>query len=398
MQAACRLYVADAAYGDDLLSACQELNEQCVTIRLPPAVLGAHWDDDRGFSVLWSLSTRYRIVPPDLLSFLQHCVRRGWCVYDFLHPCSLFAAGGPASVVYAWLGRRPITLKLLETLRYLSSSQSSNQHVHHLADLLHAGLDSVRGASESLLLCSLAYRHMSAEQIARLNLASVSALLTDSSMHTGALHLVARLSLLQRSRVAGALAWAARCGRARAVHYLQDLSQHAEHAAAVAAACQHYPWSAYIDRLGMHTLWHMVPYLQRYRANAGLVRMCAHDGPRAMRMGVLTTLLANGRPVPSAVQAVVHPATTHQVVHYVHALQMLPPSPAVIDVAMADSEALQALKRISRRCAPLRRYMVRAAKWARRRFALTALVQGHTALDASLQAHEFAWRLVFAYL
>ena len=102
--------------------------------------------------------------------------------------------------------------------------------------------------------------------------------------------------------------------------------------------------------------------------------------------------------MPSAVQAVAHPANTHQVVHYVHFQEKLPPNLRLIDAAMADSEALQALKLTSRRCGPLRLYMVRAAKWARRRLALVALIMGHTTLDARLRKHEFAWRLVFAYL
>jgi hypothetical protein len=245
-------------------------------------------------------------------------------------------------------------------------------------------------------LCRLGFRHVSGPA---LDPTVVGKLACREATSAAALVLVGRLSVDQRASIAGALAWAARCGRARAVQYLQMLSTDEMYAIRVACACSRYTYTPYIDRLGLATLWRMVTHMVMHASSArgGLVRLAVSSGSRAVCAGVFTALIASGGVVPFHVPAV-DPGTAHETVHYVHTTGALPPNPYMVDTAMQFSRCLMALKMTSRRCRVLRLAMLRAVKWRRRRPLLQVLLRGQCPLMSSLRSRPFTWRLVFAYI
>lgn len=371
-------------------------------VSVPPYVLRAHWGDGLGYDVLLTLSTRYRIVPVELLDFLQATVALGRCIHGFLHPCSLFTQPATATWVYGTLAGQPLTHGLVDTLCYLSSSRHSNAYAPSLEPMIVSGL---AGCAEGLFddavtrkLCRLGFRHVSGPA---LDPTVVGKLAWREATSTAALTLVGRLSFDQRASIAGALAWVARCGSARAMQFLQSLSTDEVYAARVANACCRYTYAAYIDRLGVVTLWHMVGHMVVHAKSArvGLVRLAVSSGSRAVHSGVFTALIANssGAVVPNWPPAA-DPGTAHETVHYVHATGALPPNPYTIDEAMKCARCCVALKMTSRRCRVLRLAMLRAVKWRRRRPALQALLRGQCPIMSSLRSRPFTWRLVFAYI
>jgi len=371
-------------------------------VTVPPYVLRAHWGDGLGYDVLLTLSTRYRIVPVELLDFLQATVALGRCIHGFLHPNTLFAQPATATWVYATLAKQPLSHSLVDALCYLSSSCHSNAYGDHISPLVVSGL---MGGAQGFVddnvvrvLCRLGCRHVDGADVPA---DAVGRLVARETTCTAALALVGRLSFAQRASIAGPLAWAARCGRARAAQYLQSLSTDEVYAARVANACCRYTYTAYIDRLGVVTLWHMVGHMVVHAKSArvGLVRLAVSSGSRAVHSGVFTALIGNssGAVVPNWPPAA-DPGTAHETVHYVHATGALPPNPYTIDEAMKCARCCVALKMTSRRCRVLRLAMLRAVKWRRRRPALEGLLRGQCPLMSSLRSRPFTWRLVFAYI
>jgi len=215
------------------------------------------------------------------------------------------------------------------------------------------------------------------------------------------LHLMGRMDTAQRAKLARPLAFAAHTGYTRAMYYLTALGRDPVHAIQVADAVQCYGYCAYLDRLNLNVLWRIVPFLVCHRANAALLRLACHDGRRSIEAGVFTALIANSRPVPQLLP-LQDPRTIHSVVHFVHMFHELPPTTHIIDAAMwcNQGESMSALRKISRNCGNLRRYMLIARNWRRRRVDLVEMVWGHSscAIMAQLKCHEFAWRLVFSYI
>ena len=371
-------------------------------VAVPPYVLAAHWGDELGYSVLSTLSTRYRIVPGELLEFLQTTVALGRCIHTFLHPNTLFAQPATATWVYTTLAKEPLSYSLVDRLCYLCSSCDSNAYGHHISPLVVSGLvggaagfvadDVIRG------LCRLGCRYVPVSDVP---VNALGQLVYRETTCTAALTLVGRLAFSQRASIAYALAWAARCGFARAVQYMQSLSTVEEYAPRIASACQMYLYAAYIDRLGLVTLWHMVPHMVAHakEARLGLVRLAASSGSRAVSLGVFTALIGStsGGVVPHCPH-VLEPSTAHETVHFVHATGALPANPYMIDEAMQSQRCLVALKKTSRRCRVLRVAMQRAAAYSRRRLALMALLRGQCPLMSCLRLRPFMWRLVFAHI
>jgi len=363
----------------------------------------AHWKSRSGMEVLLVLSKEYRIVPRrNLREFLAHCQKDGYGMMDFLHPCSLFDDYELAADVYKYLGNLGPTVPLLTVLRYLGGSERSNAHGWQLWPMLHMGIRvAAERVTQTHMLCSLAFRYFSVEQMALVDLRGVGEMALRSRTTNAALHLMARMTVAQHAKLARPLAFAAHTGYARAMYYLTALGRDPAHAIQVADAVQCYGYCAYMDRLNLNVLWRTVPFLVKNRANAALLRLACHDGRHAIEEGVFTAMIADSRPVPQ-LPPPKDPGTIHSAVHYVYMYHQLPPKRHIVDAAMWSNafSPMSALLKISRNCAPLRLYMVMARKWQRRRVDLVEMVRGHSscAIMAQLKCHEFAWRLVFSYI
>jgi len=399
--AASAAYVRDAGNAVQLLSVCHSVRSIGRTIHLHPSVLHAHWSLPAGMDTLRVLATEYRIVPCPIGPFLMHCLHRGACILDFLHPCSLFEDPEVASWVYMHLASMGPQLEVLSVLSYLSSTSSSHLHYKHLASMVLDALnDEEEGGVHTVQsLCSLAYRTLDDTQVAQLDLMTLGKHIMCARTATAALHLLGRVPRPKRAAVAKPLAWAALRGCARAVFYLQQLSHEIVHAPLVASAIAAYGYSPYIDRLGTAVLWHLVPYLSRHGAHTGLLRLAMVDGPRAVATGVCTGLITRSRPVP-AIAHVADPRSVHEVVHFIFATRQLPPRLLSVDAATDNFQSATAMRLVSRGCQPLRQYMARLQRWRSRRYWLVEMLRGTSKcpLMAQLSKHTFAWRLIFAYI
>jgi len=143
-------------------------------------------------------------------------------------------------------------------------------------------------------------------------------------------------------------------------------------------------------------MWQIVPYLIESGATSGLRRLLGRDGPRAIRDGVFTALLALAAAPPLCLTVVENPTSVHEALYYIHMHNDVPPNRYLVDEAMGTQ--FEALCRLARRSRPLRRQMCFSRNWTRRREHLTALIRKQGDIMRWMRRHEFTWRLVFQYL
>lgn len=390
-------YLADA----DASGAVIELARWSDTPRVPRDVLQAHWDNDVGYDMLKTLSMAFRIVPHPLAPFVADCRRRGRSYVEFLHPHTLYDEPALAREVFCEIGASDDDLEMLHLLRYLAQSKAAEQYRDYVSSFLQRALARACARTrpwDASIVCELCVFYMNPEHMASLDTRALDRLLRVASCaRQPALCLADAMGVAAQAKIADALAACASAGSARACRLLQDVS-YSKHWPTVAAAVQRHAHCAYVDRLALDTLWVCVPLLAGSGSACGLHRLVASDGPKAVRKGVISALIAQSKHVPD-VPPVANPQSVHEAVHYMHCLQCVPPNRFLVDVCMR--EAPVAVSRLARRCKALRRQIVCAQKWHRRRTLALGLMRGK-AVDVKLlvfvQQHVWTWRHVISYM
>lgn len=386
-------YLANPHYVNDVRWHVRNATAKTV----PPEVLRAHWAHDDVYEMLTDLACDFAIVPSPLGDFVADCCKRKRSYLPFIHPHSLFNEPALASWVFRELGNSPLDGEILQLLSYLASSEQSKNYRHHVQDyIVHAFASEAAYVCGSKTICNLCAHYL--EPGTELCAHTLSCMLTDRGMPTRvhALSLLSTLTQATHARVINALVWCAVYGYGAAARFVQDLSA-GEYAVPLARAVQQFPHHFYVDRLHLDTLRRMVPYLIHYRALSCLVRLYEADRHAAIAQGVLTALLANRvRPLLLCWPVPAEPRAMHDAVHYMYVKSIVPPNRYIVDDIMRSH--LAALRTLVPTTAGLQRQMDLASNWYRRRVILLMLLQGTDTLMQRLRRHEFAWRLVFAFL
>lgn len=390
-------YLSDVETAGDVV----ELVRWSGSPRVPRIVLDAHWRSETAYDMLKTLSIAHSIVPFPLAPFVADCRRRHRSYAEFLHPRSLYDEPKLARDVLSEIGRADADMENLQLLRYLAQSRAAAQYRDLLTGFLHRAfaLTCVETQPwQASYVCELCVFFMNPEHVDTLDCGALERFIrAPSCARNGALWVADKMGAAAQAQVAGALAECAAGGNARACRLLQDLS-HSAYCCEVAAAVSGHAHCAYVDRLALDTLWLCVPLLAASESAFGLGRLVWHDGPRAVREGVVTALVAMVKHVPDVTPAL-DPQTVHEAIHYIYCHQRVPPCRFLVDACMRD--APKAVGRLARRCQPLRQQMVRARSWQRRREVAMGLACGEAVgagVLAWVQQHAFTWRLVMSWL
>ena len=387
-------YLQNPHYVDDVRWHVRQASVKTV----PPEVLHAHWHSDDAYELLTELSTEYRIVPIPLAPFVSDCCSRKRDFLCFLHPETLFSEPPLARWVFEYLGCGKPDAEVLQLLVYLSSSDLSKKYRSHVESYLVKAFSSqaavVCGAAN---MCALMMHYV--EPTATLCLSTLQSMLlsrgVSARVHT--LSLLGHLPQSTHAQLIDPIVWCAVYGYAQAARYVQDLSG-TTHAARLAHVIQQFPHHFYVDRLHLVTLRLMIPYLIHYRAISSLMRLYEADRHAAIQKGILTALLSNRvKPLLLCWPVDENPSSMHDMVHFMYVKGTVPTrNLTVVDELMKYH--LSALRCLLPNTSGLERRMQLTSNWYRRRVVLLMLLQGTTPLMQRLRLHEFAWRLVFAYL
>lgn len=390
-------YLVDVASADDVV----ELVRWADAPRVPRQVLDAHWSSMAAYEMLQTLSMSHAIVPYPLAPFVADCRRRGRSYLEFLHPRSLYDEPELAGEVFRELGASACDTEKLQLLRYLAQSKAAIGYRDHVTDFMLRAFAATcphERPWDASYVCELCVFYMNPQHLADLDVAALDRLLrVPSCARQPALWMVDAMGVAAQARVADALAACAASGNARSCRLLQDVS-HSAHWDAVAAAVRAQGYAAYVDRLALSTLWAIVPVLRGAASAFGLHRLTWSDGPRAVREGVVSALVAHGKHVPDVTPAP-DPQTVHEAIHYMYCHQRVPPNRFLVDACMRDEQT--AVSRLARYCQPVRQQMACARRWQRRRAVALGLTRGSAAgadVLTWVQQHAFTWRLVVGCL
>lgn len=144
-----------------------------------------------------------------------------------------------------------------------------------------------------------------------------------------------------------------------------DMSQLVFLSRRVAAAVSTTEYRPYMRKLGVPTLWHMVPYLREHNMYDSLQCLLASNRGRALSLGVVTHLIAAGQSLPDLFPAP-HPVCLHTQVYsmFIHGLPVWP-------IAAVASKEPNAAAMITAQWPLLRR----EAAWVRRRIYLLCIAR-----------------------
>ena len=386
-------YLHDPRYADDVRWILQKADVKHV----PDHVLSVHWQSSHTYKLLDELSTQHAIVPKALDKFVDDCVKRKRCFYNFLHPTSLFDYPQLADWVYCHIGSTQPDAEVLNVLLRLSSNAQSKDYRHHVEQyLLDAFQSSEAHFCGSRVMCAIVAHYLAGTE--KLCVHTLKNMLMDRGMHARVrtLALLSHLPITVHAKLLKEVVWCAVYGYGQAARYVQDLS-FGPYTTELAKAIQEHPHQFYVDRLHIAVLQQMIPYLIHYRAISSLVRVYEANTSSAVQHGVLSSLLANGiKPPPMICSSLPKPRTVHEVIQFMYVHHIAPDCQCLIEHAMTTQ--LQALRTIEPTTNGLTRKMIVASNYYRRRIFLIMLLQGISTIMQRLRCYEFAWSLVFAYL